>query len=84
MSKSLVVLAAAAVLGLVAGCATGQPPGAPVQARASGQTITVADDRVAECRAQGGCVLITHHELLQAAEEAFELGRRQVDCRKSL
>lgn len=63
----MVIIAILVVAGCMAGCAT-QPTN-------GGMTVNVPADKVARCKAEGGCGFISMQELLKMLNEAFELGR---------
>jgi uncharacterized protein YceK len=80
MHRSLIVLAIAALAG---GCASVPSPAAAPAG--GGQTITVAAERVAQCRAQGGCLLVSQAELMQGMAEAYQAGASETagTCRRN-
>jgi uncharacterized protein YceK len=79
MGKSLIVLMAAVAM---AGCASVQTP-AP-DAAGGGRTLHVPPAREAQCMQQGGCGLVTAHEIQQALQQAFDMGAAagQQSCRR--
>lgn len=70
MKTALVLLISLFVL---AGCATTQPP-------ADGSmTVTVPAEKVAQCRAQGGCGIFSAPQIMEMVQQGYDLGEKS--CR---
>ncbi len=63
---------AALMLLALAGCAVTPPP-----PKVDGMQIQVPQSRVEECKAQGGCGLVSRSEMVELAQRAFALGAQQ-------
>jgi hypothetical protein len=66
MKHSLAIL----LLIALAGCATAPPT-------PTGTQITVKPERIAQCKAAGGCALVTMEELQTLARAAFDAGAEE-------
>jgi hypothetical protein len=76
MAMQIRIIIAAVAAAVLAGCGA-----VPAAGGHAGQSVVVTAERVAECREQGGCYLVSRLELLQALEEARQVGAGQ-GCRK--